>query len=55
MGEGAMVASALLIGFSLVCDEHVVMAMVGEHQWMGLSLMIARSRLEIKNELIPPN
>ena len=50
-----MAASALLIGFSLVCDERIVMAMVGEHRWMGLSLMIGRSRLENKDELIHPN
>ncbi len=50
-----MAVSALLIGLSLVCDEHVVMAMVGEHRWMGLSLMIGRSRLENKDELIHPD
>jgi hypothetical protein len=46
-----MATSALLAGFSLLIEECVAMAMVGEYQRVGLTLMIAKSRLKKHNML----
>jgi hypothetical protein len=47
-----MAASALPIGFSLVFEEHVAMAMVKEYQRVGLTLTVVRSQLKKNNKLV---
>jgi hypothetical protein len=50
--EGAMAASALPIGFSLVFEEHIAMAMVEEYRRVGLTLTVVRSQLKKNNKLV---